>query len=255
MTPNAALVELLERVAARQGAPVVVSDYELSEWPGAAVAAMKSQSLIKKARPATSAVCPGCERECVMPVHVLPINVRDPEAFIVCNKLSDMYRVPVSVSRLEQWHATGDLVADLLANLLRLHRSAANSGGTARWEIGMLKGAKHSSHLVLVADGTLTLSLAGHSIPLADVLAFEGNAFKVDRRMLHRLVDHPVAGAGDVESAAQRRARLKKRVQVVKATGNKAFLKTVAKEEGISTSRVKQLLREKDEPAKPRRGW
>jgi hypothetical protein len=253
MTPDAALVELLERVGARQGAPVVVSDYELSEWPGAAVATMKSQSLIKKARPATSAVCPGCERECVMPVHVLPAKVRDLEAFIVCNKRRDMYRVPVSVSRLEQWHATGDSVADLLANLLRLHRSGAHGGDAARWEVGMLKGAKHSSHLVLVADGALTLSLAGHSIPLADVLAFEGSTLKVDRRILNRLVDQPVAGAGDVESAAQRRARIKKRVQAVEATGNRAFLKTVAKEEGISTSRVKQLLREGDEPAKPRR--
>lgn len=255
MTPDAALVELLERVGARQGAPVVVSDHELSKWPGAAVATMKSQSLIKRARPATSAVCPGCERECVMPVRVLPAKARDPEAFIVCNKRSDINRVAMPMSRLEQWQATGDSVADLLAGLLGLHRSGASGTDAARLEVGMLKGAKHSSHLVLVADGTLTLSLAGHSIPLADVLAFEGSTFKVDRRILNRLVDQPVAGAGDMESAAQRRARLKKRVQVVKATGNRAFLKTVAKEEGITVSRLKQLLCKETTPAKSRQGW
>ncbi len=65
-----------------------------------------------------------------------------------------------------------------------------------------------------------------------------------------RLVDQPVAGAGDEESAAQRRERLKKRVQAVKAKGTKAFLKTVAEEEGISSSRLKQLLREEPEPTK-----
>lgn len=255
MTPEAALIELLERVGAVHGAVAVVSEYELSAWPSAAVAAMKSQGLLTKARPATSAVCPGCERECVMPVHVLTDKARAPEAFIVCDKRSDINRVAVPVSSLEQWQASGASVADLLAGLLGLHRSGANGGDTTRWEVGMLKGAKHSSHLVLVADGVLTLSLAGHSIPLADVLALEGNTFKVDGRTLNRLVDQPVAGAGDVESAANRRARLKKRVQAVKAKGIKAFLKTVAEEEGITVSRLKQLLRDESEPTKPQPRW
>jgi hypothetical protein len=56
------------------------------------------------------------------------------------------------------------------------------------------------------------------------------------------LVDKPVAGAGDIESAAQRRARLAKLVREERAKGNRAFLKTVAAKEGISISRLKQLL-------------
>lgn len=255
MTPDAALVELLERVGARHGAAVIVSDHELKAWPSAAVAAMKLHGLLTKARPASSMVCPGCERECVMPVHILTDKARDPEAFIVCNKRSDINRVPVPVSCLEQWQATGDSVADLLAGLLGLYRSGANGNDAARWEVGMLKGAKHSSHLVLVADSKLTLSLAGHFVPLADVLTLEGAALKVDRRTLARLVDQPVAGAGDIESAAHRRERLKKRVQAVKNKGTKAFLKTVAEEEGITVSRLKQLLREETGAAKSRQGW
>jgi hypothetical protein len=209
MTPEATLVELLERVGTRHGAAVVVSDHELSEWPIAVVAAMKSQGLLTKARPAASAACPGCERECVMTVHVLTDKARGVEAFIVCDKRSDINRVPVPISHLEQWQASGDSIADLLAGLLGLHRSGASGTDAARWEVGMLKGAKHSSHLVLIADGTLTLSMAGHSIALAEVLVLEGKVFKVDRRTLNHLVDHPVAGAGDVESAAQRRGKVK----------------------------------------------
>jgi hypothetical protein len=68
-------------------------------------------------------------------------------------------------------------------------------------------------------------------------------------------VDQPVAGAGDVESAAHRRARLKKRVQALKAQSVKAFLQKVAKEEGISVSRLKQLVKEASEPTKPKSGW
>ena len=56
MTPQAALVELLGRVGARNGAAVTVSTEELSQWPVAAVAAMKTQNLLLKARPAKSVV-------------------------------------------------------------------------------------------------------------------------------------------------------------------------------------------------------
>ena len=244
MTPETALIELLERVGARDGAAVVVSNHELREWPRPAVAAMKAHGVLTKARPATSLVCPGCEEACVMAVHVLTAKARDPEAFIVCNTRSDINRVPVPVSRLEQWQVTGESVAALLAGLLDLHRAGGIRGDATRWEVGMLKGAKHSSHLVLVADGRLTLSLAGHVIPLADVLTFAGKTFTVDRQKLTRLVDHPAGGAGDVESAAQRRERFKERKRLLKAQGVKHFLQTIADEEGLSVSRVKQLLHE-----------
>lgn len=255
MTSNRLLIELLERLGTRSGAAVFVSDHELREWPGAAVATMKAQGLITKASPAASTVCPGCEQECAMPVHVINAKARKPDAFIVCDKRDDINRVPVPVDRLEQWQVNGESVAALLARMLDLHRSSGSSGDATRWEVGMLKGVRHSSHLVLVADGSLTLSLAGHSIPLADVLTLKGRAFNVDRRMLNRLVDHPAGGAGDVESAAQRRERLKKRVRVLKTQGVKAFMKTVTEEEGISATRLKQLLREEPASAKSRSDW
>lgn len=200
MTPEAALVELLERLGARHGAVVIVSDHELNAWPSAAVAAMKSRGLLTKAPPATSTVCPGCERECVMPVHVLTDKAREPAAFIVCDKRSDINRAPVPVSCLEQWRASGDSVASLLSGLLGLHRSGASGTDPAHWEVGMLKGAKHSSHVVLVADGKLALSLAGHSVPLVDVLALDAHGLKVDKHALLRALDgderQPSTGIG-----------------------------------------------------------
>jgi len=252
MTPLDAILELLARMGASNGAAVLVSEEELSHWPVAAIGAMKSQKLLVKARPAASAVCPGCEEECVMPVHTLTHETRGTASFIVCDKRSDTNRVAVPISRLEQWQASGTSIADLLAGLLGLRRPDTGDTSTGRWEIGMFKGAKRSSHLVLLADGRLTLSLAGHSIALADILALESNGFKLDKRTLIRLVDKPVAGAGDAESAAQRRERLKKRVQAEKTKGNKAFLKAVSEDEGISVSRLKQLLKEKPEPTKAR---
>jgi hypothetical protein len=68
MKPVDALIELLDRVDANHGAAVLVNDDELRQWPSEAVKAMKSQKLVTKAS-VGSAICLGCEHECVMPVH------------------------------------------------------------------------------------------------------------------------------------------------------------------------------------------
>lgn len=255
MTADEALIELLARLDSRRGAFVLINSSELSDWPANVVTVMKSQGLLSQARPAKSAVCLGCERDCVMTVHVMPDAAGHSQAFIVCDKRKDVGRVPVPLESLDQWQASGDALADMLAELLGLRRSGAASSEAFRWEIGLFKGAKHNSHLALFADGGMLLSLAGHRIPLVEVLTFDGKAFKVDKRKLTRIADQPALGGGDVESADQRRERLKKRMQELKKKGVKAFQKTLADEEGISISRLKQLLNEDNEPKKSKSPW
>jgi hypothetical protein len=250
MMPMDVILELLARVGASNGATVLVSEEELSEWPALAVKALKSQKLLVKASPATSVVCSGCEQECVMPVHTLTHETRGPASFVVCDKRDDINRVAVPGERLRQWRCDAHAIAGLITGLLGLRRPDSGDTSAVRWEVGMFKGRKHSSHIVLTADGQLTLCVAGHTVALADVLTLEGNSFKLDKQTLIRLVDKPVAGAGDTESAAQRRERLKRRVQAEKAKSNKAFLKTVSEDEGISVSRLKQLLKETSKPTK-----
>ncbi|WGS83804.1 hypothetical protein [Methylomonas sp. UP202] len=250
MTPDETLIELLERLGSMRGAPVLIDSRALRQWPTSIVAAMIQQGLLSKASPAKSAVCTGCERECMMPVHLMSNATGHVQALMVCDKRDDISRVPVAIECLEQRQASGDSLANMLAALLDLRKADKTGSETARWEIGLLKGAKHTSHLVLTADAGLLLSLAGHTVAVVEVLTFDDQAFKVDKRKLTRFVDQPALGGGDVESAAQRKERLKKRVQVLTNKGIKAFLKTVAEEEGISVSRLKQLLAEDDEPKK-----
>lgn len=193
--PQGALIELLGRVGASQGATVLINDDELSLWPGVAVAAMKAQRLLAKARPASSAICPGCERDCVMPVHVLSAEGNQPaRAFISCDSRDDVSRVPVPISKLEQWQTTGELIADLLARLLGLTRTTSQAVDGEQWHIGVLRGNEHRSPVTLLAGDCLNLSLAGHVIPLVDVLTIEENAITLDKSELIRLVDKP---AGD----------------------------------------------------------
>lgn len=248
MTPQDALIELLDRVGASGGAALHLTTDELSRWPSQAVQSMQAARLLSKARPAASVVCPGCERECFMPVHVVAAEDRPAAIFVVCDKRDDINRVPVLRECVEQWQASGNAVADLLAGLLELRRPDRDVPQTGRWDVGLLKGAKLSAHLVLVAGDELVLTVAGHSIPLVDVLGFSSAEFKVDRRTLVRRVDQPVAGGGDEESAKQRRERLRMRVSNLRSKGAKAFLKTVAAEENISIPRLKQLLAEEPPP-------
>ena len=48
MKPEDALIELLDRVGANQGAAVLVNDDELLQWPSEAVKVMQSQRLVAK---------------------------------------------------------------------------------------------------------------------------------------------------------------------------------------------------------------
>ena len=256
MTPEAVLIELLGRLAALHGKMVLINTDELTQWPADIVEELKKHNLIRKTRPATSLVCTECEEECVRPVHTITESHGDPALFLVCEKRDDINRVPISINRLEQWQTSGTLVAELLSDLLELRRPATDNATEGRWEIGMLKGKKHSSHLILLAGDSLTLSLAGHSIALADVLTLEDDHFKIAKKSLIHLVDNPVSGAGDVESAEQRRERLKKRVQAEKKKGTKAFLQVVAKEEEISVTRLKQLIKDDKATSKrPKTNW
>lgn len=243
MTQQDTLSELLTRLGASKGAAVLVNEEELKGWPVESVKAMKGAKLLVKAQPASGVVCPGCEQQCVMPVHTLVDKAGGhPRSFVVCDKREDINRVDVALEQMEQWQFTGTALADLLAGLLELRRADTGDGSAGRWEIGVLKGAKGSSHLVLLADGGLRLKVAGYSVEVSEILTLESKKIKADKRALVRLVDKPVAGAGDIESAELRRARLKKLVDAEKNKGNKAFLKTVAAGEHIAVSRLKQIL-------------
>ncbi len=196
MTPQAALIELLARVGAGQGAAVLVNEEELSQWPAAAVAAMKTQRLIAKARPAASAVCPGCERECVMPVHSLPTAKRGSESFIVCDKRSDINRVPVPLDRLTQWQCSTHAVCGFVADSLGLRRSDKQSNVGDLHEIGVAVGKKRSRMLCLQVNTPLTLVAGNNALPLADFVGYAKGAYSLDAVIVRQLVDNaPTADA------------------------------------------------------------
>lgn len=189
MTPINALFELLRRVGSCQGIAVMVSTEELQQWPSAAVKAMKSQRLIVKARPADSVICPGCEDNCVMPVHRPPATAGARSSFIVCDKRSDINRVFVSSERLTQWQCGADLVCKFVASSLGLHPPARQTGSASRWEIGIVSGDKRSQMLCLEATGTMALVAGNNKVPLDEFIEFHEDMYALDDAMVRWLVD------------------------------------------------------------------
>lgn len=247
MAPQTAaetLAELLARLSAVPGGSVLVAADELARWPAEAVQALRDARALVPAGPAASAVCPGCEQACVMPVEVLGGAGPAVRAFIACDKREDIGRVPVALAALERWRCSADTLADALARGLSGAAAVRLAGEPATWRLGLVAGRQGRAVAVMRAGaaGAAVVELAGHRLDVATLLSVQAATLVLDRQCLARCADSPVEGTGAGETPEQRRERLRVRVAAVKAAGVRGFLKAVAAEEGMSDSRLKQLL-------------
>jgi hypothetical protein len=207
MTPQAALIELLARVGA-QGGAVLVTASELAQWPAPAVAALKKQKLLTRSSPATSAVCPGCENECVMPVYNRARADGTVASFIVCDKRDDMSQVRLTADQLQQWRCDVPSVRQFVATSLDLRQSEQRTSSDTLVNIGMVRGEKHSQMLALRLQHDLALTAGNSTIPLADLVSFEDGSFTVDAALVRQMVDtSPPADALHTPTIAKREVR------------------------------------------------
>ena len=179
-----------------------------------------------------------------MPVQVVTRQGRPPGAFIMCDKDDDIGRVPVALLRLERWRASDASLADALAMLLGSPEATRLAGDAKALRLGVVAGrTTRAAVLLRWQGGGAVLEVAGHVLPLDLALTIKGGELVLDNKTLVRCVDAPAAGAGvPAESPDERRQRLKTRVAAEKARRTKNFLEVVAAEEGLSKSRLKQLL-------------
>jgi hypothetical protein len=189
MTPVSALAELIDRVGARDGKAVFISASELDQWPAAAVAGMKAQKLLLRARPSASVICPGCERECSMPVETVTNRVDRSASFVVCDKRSDINRVPIPENRLIQWRCDAKALSDFTSMALRLTRATEAHESAGLWRVGIASGETRRQMLCLRAIGRVELVAGDASIPFSDVVEFRQGEFCIDSSEVCRLVD------------------------------------------------------------------
>lgn len=267
MTPAAALAELLARLGAAPEAAVVLSGIELGQWPAGAVAALKAMAVLRPGAPGSTAVCPGCERACVMPVHrPLHQSVHQPlpsgrrvVSFIVCDRRDDIGRVPLESGHLERWRVDGRTLGDALAVLLGGSECQPGRDGATILRVGAVSGRANKAVVQMRFDGQgqVMLDVAGHTVELGLVLGLAGNRLVLDTRQLARYANTPADGAALATEPAEHRAdRLRARRVALKKKGVKAFLQVIAQEEGVSVSMIKKILgREKPSLAAPPHTW
>jgi len=247
MTPEAALIELLGRIGARLGESVTVSTEELNQWPAVAVSALKSQGLLLKARPAKSVVCPGCEQECSMPVHtVTRPNATVATSFVVCDKRSDINRVPIPGARLALWRCDAQAVCGFVASSLGLQPSTVQATEAGLLPIGMVRGNKRTQMLCLRVQDQLALVVGADAMPPADVVCFENGSFTLDHGVIRQMVDAATtADPRHTPSTAKRDAR-KIDTQAMYGTWQKAYRALLKKSPGKSDVWYSQQIAKAD---------
>ena len=245
LTSAKALAELLARLGAAPGRAVVFSADELQHWPGDAVVALKADGALRPGKPGDTAVCPGCERACVMPVQQRQRPSRPAAAFVVCDKRDDIGRVPLEPAHLERWGVGGQTLGDALAGCLGAGTCHPMPGAQFVFRLGVVAGVADKATVQLRFDdqGRALLDVAGHEVELAAVLAVKGGRLALDTRHLGRCADAPAGGAAlAAETPAQRTTRMRARKAALQQRGVKAFLAVLAEEEGVSVSMVKRIL-------------
>lgn len=243
MTPQTAMIELLERLGASTARAVFINEEELTGWPVEAVAAFKTQKLLTKAKPATSAICSGCERECVMPVYIIPAKENLlARAFVSCDKRSDISRVTVSLANLNQWQCTIDSVREFVVSSLKLRQSNQHTDKPNLINIGIVKGNKRSQMLCLEIDSILSLMAGNSRLPLTELIEYHDGAYTLDRAMIRQLVDFATTADNRYTPSNAKREVRKLDTQAMYESWQKEFRKLKKKRSNMSDTWYSQQI-------------
>ncbi|MFQ5443581.1 MAG: hypothetical protein ACE5EK_03080 [Nitrospinales bacterium] len=191
---------------------------QVREWPEGAVSIFQKAGWIKTKAPAKTVVCPGCEENCFMPVHVSPtIQGQPAKAYVACDRRDDMGRIPISPDYLQQWQITENQVAHWVARELGLKGKPKKDKTTRTIQIGDIQGKKQSGRLDLVTVEPVSLKTSGHILPLNEIIFFESNELQIDREAILNMVDRSPPTDRYQPSIARREARKLKTQEMYKS--------------------------------------
>ena len=197
MTPVGVMIELVERLGASPDPVIRIDSRELIRWPSEAVSALKAQEIVRKARPASATLCPGCEQQCAMPVYTVQgsaaLSAVEPASFILCDRREDVNRVWISKDRLAQWRTSAGILARFIADGLSIPWKEKRFGEKGVFEIGKIAGDRRWQVLCLRTEGELRLVAGSNTRALTEVLRFREGRYQVDETLVHGLVNAPNA--------------------------------------------------------------
>jgi hypothetical protein len=246
MTPLDALSGLLGRVGASRDTAALVSDSELGRWPAEAVRSLKSQKLLRRASPATTVVCPGCEWQCTMPVDTVSDGRGKAASFVVCDKPVGINRVSVPAALLMQMRCSVDAVGAFVARSLGLRPDSQRKKGAGLWELGLVAGKKRSQMVCLRANGELELVAGNNFVPMSELARFGVDGYSVDCEAVRQLVDSVTTGDPRYTPSNARREARKLNTQALHESWRKAYRALKQRHPGMSDKWYSQQIAKMD---------
>ena len=231
MSPEAVLLDLGFRAGASPSREVRVEARELARWPREAVAALKSQKLLRKAQPARGTVCPGCGMQCAMPVER---GTGPTTPWVVCDKRSDINRVPVSTDRLAQWRTSTDTLGRFVADGLSLRWRGRRAEGGRVMELGIAAGGKTGRMLSLRFEGELALTAGSGRLALSEVLRYGEGGYRLGETRIRRWMEASATQEGPIKASQVRREARKLDTQERHKTLQKAYRTLKREKPGMS---------------------
>lgn len=254
---DAFLELLLNQLAAVDGDVLKVGVDDYADVSDSMWSTFVDLGILQKASPALRIGCDGCEERCPsMPVHRISASDLSPaRAFIVCESRDDIGRVPVDFERLNQWQVSMRQLAQVVAGLCGFTQPAVMDAG--RWRLGTIQGNQHNEQAYLCCeDGEVFIALAGQRATLLTLLKFNDKGLLIDLKRLKKMADSPTGLSDTVETTEARGVRILARQRELKDRKVKSFNQTIADEEGLGLTMVKNIIkaakeREKTQKSNP----
>lgn len=206
MTLNDVLQDLIQHLETKGNNTIVWE--QVRQWPEGAVEIFQNAEWIKPAAPAKSVVCPGCEENCFMPVHVSPaMQGLAVNAYVACDRRDDMGRIPIPPEMLQQWQITESQVAQWVARELGLRGKPKKDKTTQIIQVGDVQGKKKFGKLEMVSMEPVSLRASGHLLSFKEVVFLDGNQLGIDNQAIMNVVDRPPPSDRYKPSITRREAR------------------------------------------------
>jgi hypothetical protein len=180
---------VFNRIAHEHPAPALIQGYEIDEWPEGAIKTFTERGLLIQTRQARSVVCIGCESACHKPVILRrEPGASDPSAFVVCDEAEGLGRIPVRLSRLDQFEGSLKSAATFAASVLELERPGPIQ--TDRVPLGRKRGRYGLRDVALaIKEKRVVLRIGQQERSLVDLMPWREQELAPDYKLLQRLAN------------------------------------------------------------------